>query len=241
MRNMLWKFWLLTAAALTLVYFVVPKSPESKLVLYNGLGLLAVLALLVGMHINKTRPKAPWFWLVGGLTSFLVADVIYYLLELKHGADDVPFPNPADIFYLLMYPMVMIGLTLMVRAVSPGRDKASFIDAAVVGIAMFGALWVLFVDSSFSDDTSFLTLVVTLAYPVMDVFLLAVAARLIVTVHLKHFPFAFMVGAIASLAIADVAYNIALGNGTFKTGTWIDAFWLGFYTLMAASARVRRR
>ena len=236
MRN-LWKIWLAGATALGTIYFFVEKSPESKLVLYNGVGLVSLILLLVGVWRHRPKPLAPWLWFAGGLTSFLTADVIYYLIELQSGDAGPPFPNLADGFYLAMYPLMIIGLTKMVQHVAPNRSRASFIDAAVVGIAMFGTMWVLFVDDFFVSDTSNLkALAVSLAYPVMDVALLAVAARLVVTVHLKHPPFAFIVTAIGSLAVADTGYQIYLSNGTFKTGLFIDAFWLMFYVGFSIAA-----
>ncbi len=236
MRN-LWKYWLAAATGLTTIYFVVQNTPESKLVLYNGVGFISVVLLLVGVAINKPTPRQPWMWFAAGLSSFLLADVIYYIIELTSGDDGPPFPNLADFFYLMMYPLMIVGLTKMVQAVSPNRNTPTFIDAGVVGIAMFGALWVLFVDTIVeAEDFEWLSLTVQLAYPVMDVALLAVAARLVVTAQLKHPPFAFIVGAIGSLAIADTAYNIYLINGTFRTGLFIDAFWLTFYVGFALAA-----
>lgn len=232
----LWKTWLTMAVLITAAYFyfVTPDTPETKLFLYNGLGLLSVLSIAYGVKRNKPTPRAPWVWFGAGLSSFLIADIIYYVVELQNpGA--VPFPNLADFFYLMMYPLMIIGLTKMVRAVAPSGHAASLLDAAVVGTAMFGALWVLFVGSAVhADGLTTLALGVSLGYPVMDVALLAVAARLVVTAHLKHPPFAFIVVAISSLAIADIAYNITID--TFVTGTYIDAFWLTFYVLLGAAA-----
>src|SRR4051812_38896014 len=126
--------WLTVAASLTALYFVLPPSPESKLLVYNGTGLLAILALLTGIRRNKPADPAPWYWFAGGLSTFLLADVIYYVLELTHPAGP-PFPSIADFFYLAMYPMVIVGLTKLLRSVSVEKDNSSFIDAAVVGVA----------------------------------------------------------------------------------------------------------
>ena len=235
MRNR-WKGWLLCALALTTAYFVVPDSPESKLVLYNGLGLLAVLTILGSVRRFPAPQRGPWYWFAGGLACFLAGDICYYVLELTSPGGP-PFPSIADAFYLAMYPMVIIGLTKLLRSVSSDRDYSSFIDAAVVGIAMFGALWILFVDSVFKTPQHSLPALVTqLAYPVMDVALAAVAARLVVKLHLKHPPFALILLAVTSLAIADTAYGIYNAQGTFRTGLYVDAFWLAFYVLFAAAA-----
>ena len=231
-----WKLWVAGAVSLTALYFAVEKSAESKLVLYNGVGFISLVLLLVGVYHHRPKPLGAWLWFAGGLASFLTADVIYYVIELRAGDDGPPFPNIADAFYLAMYPLVIVGLILMVRQVAPGRSRASFIDAAVVGLAMFATMWVLVVDEFFAGEIEVLVLSVSLAYPVMDVALLAVAARLVVTVHLKHPPFAFIVAALGSLAIADTCYQIYLQNGTFRTGLFIDAFWLMFYVGFSLAA-----
>ena len=226
-----WKIWLGASAAFTALYFIIVNTnlggdnPQLwKLLIYNGIGLISLLLIGRGLRSGGLTPRVPWMWFAAGLASFLTADVIFYIIELQSDGAP-PFPNYADFFYLSMYPLMMVGLTKMVRAVAPGRDKASFIDAGVVAIAMFGVLWVLFVDTTVEAAASFTAweLFVSLAYPVMDVALLAVAARLVVTLHLKHKPFAFIMVAIGSLAIADTAYNIALNSESgFKSGTYID-------------------
>ena len=236
MKN-LWKGWIGIALVLTTIYFVTPQTPETKLVLYNGTGLLAVLCIVVGIMVNRPRNRTPWLFFCAGMASFLVADVCYYMLELLAGDAGPAFPSIADFFYLCMYPLVITGLLKMLREVAPGRNYASLIDAAVVGISIFGALWVLFVDDVVDAPLdSVAGLVTQLAYPVMDVALLTVAARLVVNLHLRHKPFAFIVAAIGSLVVADTAYGIYNTQGTFQTGMYVDAFWLGFYVLFGVAA-----
>ncbi len=43
-----WKIWAAAATSLTVLYFAVEKSPESKLVLYNGVGFLSLVLLVFG-------------------------------------------------------------------------------------------------------------------------------------------------------------------------------------------------
>lgn len=236
MRN-LWKWWLALAGTLTFVYFVIPQTAETKLVLYNGTGLLAVVSILVGIRINRPENRTPWLFFAAGLGSFLTADILYYLLELFAGEAGPAFPSIADFFYLCMYPLVIVGLVKMLRQVAPGRDYASLIDAAVVGIAVFGTVWVIWVDDVVDAPfDSVAGLVTQLAYPVMDVALFTVAARLVVNLHLRHRPFALLLGALGSLVVADTAYGFYNTQGTFETGMYPDFFWLGFYVLFGVAA-----
>ena len=231
-----WKIWLCLASLLTVVYFAVPESRESKLLLYNGTGLASIVVVLYGVRRNKPAQRASWYWFAGGLGSFLIADVCYYVLELV-STDGPPFPSIADVFYLAMYPLVIVGLLKMHRSVSTDKADSSFVVAAIVGVAMVGALWILFVDTVIAGaEHSDAALITQLAYPLMDVALIAVAARLVVKLHLRNPPLALILAAVSSLAVADTAYGVYNTSGEFKTGMFIDGFWLAFYVLFGVAS-----
>ena len=207
----------------------------SKLVLYNGVGASAVVAVLVGIRRNHPPHQRHWYLIALSLASFLTADIVYYVLEITSQA--VPFPSIADAFYLGMYPIMIIALFGLVRAVSPGRDVASLIDAGLVAVATFAALGILVMDTYITDPTLALEgRLISLAYPVMDVALVAVAARLVAAVRLRQPSFAMITLALGSLLVADTIYGVLNTAGTFQTGGFADAFWLGFYVLFGAAA-----
>jgi diguanylate cyclase len=128
--------YLALCATLAVTYFVIDPSPTSKLFLYNGVAALSVIAVSIGIKFGKPAYRTPWLLFLAGLSSFLTADVLYYLLE--RSSDSVPFPSIADAFYLGMYPLVVFGLALLVRHTTKGRkDWAGVIDASIFGIALF--------------------------------------------------------------------------------------------------------
>jgi diguanylate cyclase len=234
-KSRAWLRYLSGVAVVALAYLVAPSTAATKLVLYNGIGLSAVVAVLVGVRRNRPTHRRPWLLFAAGQLSFLTADVVYYLLEAT--GTDTPFPSPADAFYLGMYPLVIAGLLLMVRRASPGRDWASLIDATLIATAMFVVLGILLMDDQMTDPTlSPGGRLISLAYPVMDVALLAVAVRLAVVVQLRHPASALMGASLVSLLVADTAYGVLSSAGTFETGGTVDLFWIGFYALFAAAA-----
>ncbi|MFT7602411.1 MAG: two-component system cell cycle response regulator [Acidimicrobiales bacterium] len=231
-----WRAWLCVAALLTVVYFAAPLSPASKLVLYNGTGLLSVVGIAYGVRRNRPANPAPWIWFGWGLGSFLIADICYYLLELV-SPDGPPFPSIADFFYLSMYPFVIVGLNKMRRSMNVGRGDSSLVITTIVGVATTGVLWILFVDTIVEvSDHSTAAFAPQLAYPLMDVALVAVAARLVMGIQLRNPSLLLILGAVSALAIADAGYGIYNTNGTFQTGLFVDAFWLAFYALFAAAS-----
>ncbi len=235
MRANLWKLYILLSVAVAAVYFLVETTSLSKLVLYNGLGLTAVVATLYGIRKNQPENRKAWYLIAAAMGTFLTADIVYYVLELVH--DEAPYPSIADAFYLGMYPIMCLGLLSLLRSVSPGRDVAGLIDAALVAVATFAVLGILVMDTYVTDDSvTFMERIISIAYPVMDVLLVAVAARLMAAVHLKQPTFAFMTAGLVSLATADTIYGIMNTAGSYSTGGWPDPLWIAFYVLLAAGA-----
>ena len=235
MRRFTWLVYVCCTVLVAGAYFVLPTTSLSKLVLYNGIGLSAVIATLTGIRRNRPADAGPWKLIAAGMGSFLLADVVYYVLELTSEA--VPFPSIADPLYLGMYPLVIAGMFRLVRQMAPDRDSASLIDAGLVAVATFAVLGVLVMDTYLSDPSiEFGGRLISLAYPVMDVALLAMAARLAGAAHLKHPSIALLGIGLSSLLVADVIYGILNSAGTFTTGGFADAFWLGFYVSVGAAA-----
>ncbi len=218
-------------AAMSAAYFMLDPTPVTKLVLYNGVGLLGLIGTITGILIHKPTYRTPWILFALGQLSFLTADVIYYLLEHAYG--DVPSPSIADGFYLLMYPLVIVGLALMIRRNSNGtRDWAGLLDAGIFAIALFSIIWVTVMDSYAIQSQS----LISLAYPVMDLAVLFVAIRLAVILHRRNNALVLIISALVALVIADVQYGWLNAQNKFETGSYVDAFWLGFYVLFALGA-----
>jgi diguanylate cyclase len=225
----------LLVAGMSLAYFVVEPTANSKLFLYNGVGVISLIAMVVGIRINKPQHRAPWVCFSIGQALFLTGDVIYYLLDRSTNGH-APFPSIADGFYLSMYPMMVTGLLLITRRHTQGRgDRAGLIDAGIFGIATFSILWVLVMDSYVTGVHASAGDLISTAYPVMDLALVFVAVRLVVVLHRRHPALMFMIAGLCSLVTADVQFGVANKAGAYTTGGVIDAFWLGFYVLMAAA------
>ena len=228
--------YLAVIVAMATAYFLISPTPTTKLVLYNGVGFLGLAGTIFGIRIHRGRDSLPWRFFALGQASFLTADLTYYWLETHSEA--VPFPSVADAFYLLMYPLVITGLTLKIRRYSNGtKDWAGVIDAGIFGIALFSVLWVLVMDSYVPiAGQATAERLISLCYPVMDLAVLFVAIRLAVIVRKRHRSLSLIIAALCSLVIADVQYGVLNAANAFKTGGIADAFWLGFYVLFALAA-----
>ncbi|MEY2580424.1 MAG: hypothetical protein QOE09_273 [Ilumatobacteraceae bacterium] len=218
-----------------MAYFILPTTPLSKLLLYNGIGLAAVLATLVGIRRKRPENRGAWRLIAAGLFSFLAGDVCYYVLDAVN--ETAPFPSAADALYLCMYPLVICGLLKLIRERSPGRDWASLLDASIAAVGTFAVLGVLVIDTYVADGSmQFAGRLISVCYPVMDVALVAVAVRLVGVLPLRRPAYALLTAGLCSLLVADTIYGVLNSAGTFQTGGFADLFWLGFYVLIGAAA-----
>jgi diguanylate cyclase (GGDEF)-like protein/PAS domain S-box-containing protein len=220
-------------AMLAVAYFLVPAW---HVPLWGTLGVVAVAAITVGGRRNHPGRPLAWYLLAAGVLSFITGDLTYKISnEIFH--IQPPFPSVADLYYLAMYPLLAAGLLLLVRARTPGRDRASLIDALLITTALGLLSWVfLMVPYVHEADLTLPERLVSIAYPLGDVLLLAMLARLWSGGGLRTLSARLLgLGAIA-LLVADTLYMLIQLHGTWDDGGPVDVGWIIFYSSWAAAA-----
>jgi diguanylate cyclase (GGDEF)-like protein/PAS domain S-box-containing protein len=124
-----------------------------------------------------------------------------------------------------------------VRARTPGRDRASLIDALLITTALGLLSWVfLMVPYVHEADLTLPERLVSVAYPLGDVLLLAMLARFWSGGGLRT-PSARLLGLGAiSLLVADTLYALIQLHGTWNDGGPVDVGWIIFYACWGAAA-----
>ncbi len=232
-RGQLWRWWVAAGVAATAGYYLVPAGTATSGVYYDVLGFLAGVAMLAGVRLFRPARPAMWYWFAGGQFMSVVGDVIYgyyvYALEQE------PFPSYADVFYLAAYPMLVFGLVLLVRERSRS-DAAHLVDAAIVATGLGLAFWVFVLQPILTGSAaSLLERAVSAAYPVADVLVLAMLARLY-TGSSRRSPSTRLLGLGGILLlIADVGFSLMTLYWEADTRP-LDAFFLLSYVFWAAAA-----
>jgi diguanylate cyclase (GGDEF)-like protein/PAS domain S-box-containing protein len=234
-RRLLWATYLVAGAALTGAYLFVPQLKASG-PLINVIGLSSSVAIMAGVLIHRPRAWLAWSLMAFGQLLFFAGDLYTYSYPKLFGVD-VPFPSLGDALYLLVYPALMAGLVLLVLSRNPDGDKPGLIDSAIltVGIALLS--WVFLVSPNI--HLSGLTIVaklVSAAYPLGDILLLAGAIRLAVDTGKRAPAFYLLVGSIVVLLTVDSAYTYALLKDAYDHQLSFDVGWIAYYLLWGAAA-----
>jgi hypothetical protein len=213
-------------------YWALHVSPGSASALYwTANGVLVAGCLVTAARNAALRPILLILAASGGAGIF--ADVSFYVLSHVGGA--VAYPSITDIGYVATYPLTALSLLLVVRRRTPGWDAASAIDAAIVAVSGSYIIFAFVIAPTMHVDVGHLARLVSLSYPVGDLMLIMVGARLMLgagprTTSLR------MIGAYLALKlVADTVYSITVLNGTYDAGNFLDAIWMSAtFTLAAA-------
>ena len=241
----LWRNYIAVGAVLALAYLVIP-APHLplqvlvfKVLLYGSVSASAVVFMVFGVRRHRPANTAPWRALIAAQVIYLAADLTFYTLHFLVGSN--AYPSAADALYLGHYPFVIIGVLLLVRSRTRGSDFGSLLDAAIIATG-FGVLSLVFLIEPNVDTEGMplLARLVSAAYPVMDVLVLAAAARLVVGAGPRQTAFYLFTASLVVLLATDTAYAYAQTNGLYQinslSGKLLDAGWLTFYLLLGASA-----
>ncbi|WP_162467058.1 putative bifunctional diguanylate cyclase/phosphodiesterase [Streptomyces cavernae] len=231
-RNAWW--WFLVAGALVDASYFIKSSPVRYLV-SAILSAAAAVAILVGVRWHRPRPAVSWYLLAVGTGLFAVADTIFGALQIA--GTMVPVPSVADLFYLAGYLLFIAGLIVLGSARSTDRRWIPLLDAGIITLGMATLTWALVVKPYLRSETSALPLTVSLAYPVLDLLLLYMAARLVLTSGVRSPALAlFTAWVIATLAADALYYSTLAASGTPVAAEVADGLWNGAYVCLGAAA-----
>src|SRR2546429_6286058 len=235
LRTRAWQLYLAAGGMAAVLYLIVPTLNE-KGPFFNLIGISSVVAIVAGVRLHRPARPLPWYLLAGGMFVFLVGDVFSYTIP-RFTHQPVPFPSTGDVFYLSVYPLLIAGVALLIRYRNHAPDWGGLLDALIISTGVALVAWVFLILPYARDPT--LTVVrklVSMAYPVMDVLLLVVAARLALDNGLRRPAFHLLFLSMLCLLGADTAYGLIVLHGTYTTGSPLDAGWIAFYVLWGAAA-----
>jgi two-component system, cell cycle response regulator len=189
--------------------------------IYEGLELLAALGCLARAVLFRSERTA-WFFIGLALLATTVGDILF---DFWYGGNP-PFPSAADVSYLLFYPLLYVGIVLLLRRRVSTFGASLWLDgllaAAAAGALGASVLVEVVVNSTHGSRLVVLT---NMAYPIGDVLLLALLVFVFSVTRWRP-------GRAWALIAAGLLFN-TVGDGLFLYGTATSAYTEGTYIDLA--------
>ena len=203
----------------------------------QGAGYVTAAALALLRPFASPVDRAIWVWLGAAVTARAAGFVLY--LGYVRWQQPVPNPSAADVAWLVMYVLMLAGLVELARRRVQRLSTTLLLDA-FVGVLAAAALAVdllyRIVLSSAAPGTPRSVVVVTLAYPVLDLMLLVVFVGVLMAYEWQPPPFAWVLAAgVIGFAVIDGIFVYQSSVGTFRPGTLLSSVSLAVMALIAVA------
>jgi len=237
---------LLIAAAVLFLYISIwylLRSDPSELKLFSDIGAIIVnsMAAMCLFYAAKLSKKINrecymgWMILAAAQFTYALGDAIWAYYELI--LNESPFPSLADLPYILCYLLYLAGVLTLPAATISFRERLKlFLDSGIVMIASTLLFWTLIIAPTVeqSANADILTLVLSVAYPVLDLMLLFALIDLLL--RRLSFPgqraILFLALGTCLLIFTDSVFNRQSLDGTYVSGGMLDNGWILAYIMM---------
>lgn len=211
--------------ALTTAYFLAD-GPWGRVATWAGIALAGVLAILIGVAVNRPARAREWRLLAAGAFVLGACDTASLVLRALERPDVQPLP--IDLGYLGVFVLFMAGINRLSRSGVPHRDRVSLLDAVTLTIAGGLLFWIYLIAPRIEPGLPILDIFTIFGYPVGILLLVAMVVRLGVGTHASVSLVLFSTGLYA-LAIGEITYLLSALAGTWQSGRAADLWWVAYY------------
>ncbi len=178
--------------------------------------------------------RIAWMLLGGGISIVTVGAIIYAILDAQGLGT---FPSIADVFYLAFYPIFGAGLVIMSwSSLSKLNLVKGLMDMAIVMLTAFLVFWILLIAPILTAEkgASPLTVLVAIAYPILDWALIFAILRVLYSEPGYTHPASLLILALATFGqvLDDAIYLAQALAGKYVPGSWVDTLSVAIFSLL---------
>lgn len=200
-----WRRFALCYAAGVAGFLLCPDGSWPQAVAFCLLGLAA--AATAWRVAPGARHDRAWRWMAAGVALNAIGTLVEMLLARLAHSD--AFPSLADVFYLSIYPGIGIGLLLLVRRAPGPVLKTSILDSCTITAGAGLLSWIYLIHPLANNvELDLAGRAVSIAYPLADLLLLAMATRVLLVTSLRTVAHRLVFAAVALLLIGDTTWGV---------------------------------
>jgi signal transduction histidine kinase len=216
-------------------------NPTTSGWVYTVSAIASGLILIAAARTAHGRSKLAWTLVGAGILCWGIGEIVW---TLQARAGEIPYPGPADFFYVSGYPLIFAGV-ISLPYLRPGRFERIrlAIDATAGALSLAVVMWVAYLHEVVGLGMSPVESFLNVAYPFGDVLLMT--ALMVLAMRRSEqkldLRIVLLAVAVALTAVADVIFSLQSSAGTYIEWSWLDGLWLISYGLIALAAWVVTR
>jgi two-component system cell cycle response regulator len=202
---------------------------------YDFVTMSAALATLWSAAVGR-RERLAWALLGFGLLGWAAGD-LYWTVFLRDMAEP-SFPSGSDALYLVGYVLILAGIVAYVRSRVGRMTAIVWTDVAMGALCVMAIGASLLMDYVLANTTgTSAEIAVAVAYPALDLAILAVAAGAVALTGWRPGRGLGLVAVgVACAALGDGVYTYQSLAGTYTSASWNNFLWPLATVLIAAGA-----
>src|SRR5215217_3853443 len=202
---------------------------------HNMIEVMAGLLCLGGAW-RARRERGAWLLVGIGVLAWALGNVYY--TAVLYDMDEPPIPSPADVGFLLLPVLAIIGVLALVRARTRDVPTTLWTDGSIAALAITAVSAAIVFETALSAAQGKPLAVATgLAYPLTDLVLLGVAVGALASTGWRlDRTWVLLAVGIISFWLADSLYLVQTAVGSYAAPAWFDIGWtLGLLLIALAS------
>jgi diguanylate cyclase (GGDEF)-like protein len=221
-------------ASIVAAYLAVPTESWLSTAMYDGFAVFCMGVLITGAVRNRSRSAVVWYFIAAGQSLSVLGDLMFDYYEAI-GVD--PYPSVADGLYLSGYPVMGVGLVLLVRSRTRDGDRSGLIDASVVATGVTLLAWVYVIEPLARDaDLTFAERAFSVAYPGCDVLLLVIMIRLFTARGVRTACYWLLAASLSAVLFGDIIFTALVNTEGSYLNHAADMLWMAAYLTVSLAA-----
>ncbi len=186
---------------------------------------------------RSSTPRARRGWrLVGAAcASWSLGNAVWATYELVLDRE-VPFPSAADVGYLGFVPLALLGVVLLGPSFRGAGTVKRVADILLLTVTLGGVGWIVVLSPVAASTDGTLEQVLSLAYPVGDLLILAAVLSVVTLVTSRQPGLPLLTTGLILFALADGSFAYLTATGSYASGNLSGVAWFAGFLAIALAA-----
>lgn len=201
--------------------------------IYIGVTLSLYLATKATRIYGK-RTQIAWLFLTFAVISSVVGSILWAVSSVYYNQN--PSNSLADIFYLLFFPLFLIGILIFPSSNTTPRQRFKrYFDILIIMFSISLVLWIFFITPALQNYNGDITSLLFKITYVLGGFLLLFALLELLFSRIKpdmYAPSLLLLGGISVLIVTDCLFTYQTIHGSYIYGSPLDLGWIIGYLII---------